>query len=403
MNESFGPWSTAMTTGTNPQLNTFWKRRLAMLSSLKQSNSRVAGRTALVLGILAFGALAVPTLQWVAETGLAGQPNLSGTDVPAENEAQGNQVPAKASRPTAAEPAIADEYFPRPTAAERQILEALEKPIDVSFQGTALEKCIESLATQAKIDVWINQDKLTEEGVAIDQPITLKFKGRRLESVLNLLLSPVQLTYIYEDEVLKITTSASASDILITRTYPVGDLCPDFAKISPPFGGAGGGFFAVGDLRSDCNDSEEGSGHQAMNTNAIRPPLQSALFQAFGGGGSGRGGAPAEDNAQPQENGPAKKSAVPHYGITVLMDAISSTVEPDSWELLSGPGSMMPVEATRSLVIRQTWSVHKKVLQLLRDLRAAKRLPQGATARAVRGAGAENEERPGRGAGGGFF
>ncbi len=387
MNKSFGPWSTAMTTGTNPQLNTFWKRRLAMLSSLKQSESRVAGRTVLVLGILAFGGLAFPTLRWVSKTGFAGQPDPSGTDAPARTEAQRSKAPAAATRPMAAAPAMADEYFPRPTAAEREILEALEKQVDVDFQGMPLEKCIETLASQAKIDVWLDNVKMSEEGVAKDQPIMLKLKGRRLESVLNLLLSPVQLTYIYENEVLKVTTSASAEDILITRTYPVGDLCLDIVEIDSPTGGMGGGmgggFFAVGDLRPDFNEAVETPDHQTANSSAIRRPVQIVLFQGFGGGGGGRGGGGVQsvENAKPQENGPAKHPPIRRYSITILMNAISTTVQPDSWEELSGPGSMVPVRQTSSLVVRQTWSVHRKVLQLLRDLRAAKRLAEAEPAR----------------------
>jgi hypothetical protein len=56
------------------------------------------------------------------------------------------------------------------------------------------------------------------------------------------------------------------------------------------------------------------------------------------------------------------------------MKAITGTVVPDSWDLLSGPGSVHAVEASSCLVIRQTRSVHREVLQLLRDLRAAKRV-----------------------------
>jgi general secretion pathway protein D len=307
-----------------------------MLSSLKQSNSRVPGRTALVLGILAFGGLAFPTLRWVAEIGFAGQPSPSGSGVPAGNEAESSKVPAVAAGPTASETVISDEYFPRPTAAEREIFEALEKPVDVSVQGMPLEKCIESLASQAKIDVWIDKVKMKEEGIAMDQPITLKLKGRRLESVLNLLFEPLQLTYIYEDEVLKITTCASAADALLTRTYPVGDLCPEL------------------------KEGEDKPAPKAASTLTIKPHVQFALFQGFGGGGGGgRGGGGAAMKVTRFSN---------------LMNAIETSVQPDSWEALSGPGSVISVNQTNSLVIRQTRSVHRGVLQLLRDLRAAKRV-----------------------------
>jgi hypothetical protein len=35
---------------------------------------------------------------------------------------------------------------------------------------------------------------------------------------------------------------------------------------------------------------------------------------------------------------------------------------------------MIPVHVSGSLVVRQTWHVHRKVLQLLRDLREARQL-----------------------------
>src|SRR6185369_12394382 len=78
---------------------------------------------------------------------------------------------------------------------------------------------------------------LTDEGVALDQPITLKLAGVTLRSVLKLLLEPVQLTYVIEDEVMKITTSAKAGEKLTTRVYPVGDLV---IPIITPRGGMGG-------------------------------------------------------------------------------------------------------------------------------------------------------------------
>ncbi len=55
-----------------------------------------------------------------------------------------------------------------------------------------------------------------------------------------------------------------------------------------------------------------------------------------------------------------------------LVQAIITNIQPDSWEELSGPGSWTYVRETGSLVIRQTWHIHREILQLLRDLRAAR-------------------------------
>lgn len=43
----------------------------------------------------------------------------------------------------------------------------------------------------------------------------------------------------------------------------------------------------------------------------------------------------------------------------------------------------MTMQQAGSLVIRQTWSVHRKILQLLRDLREAKRLGEDGAAPAT--------------------
>jgi hypothetical protein len=57
--------------------------------------------------------------------------------------------------------------------------------------------------------------------VALDQPVTLKLAGVRLESTLNLLLRPLQLDWVVQDEVLKITTSTWAYQNPETRTYDI--------------------------------------------------------------------------------------------------------------------------------------------------------------------------------------
>jgi hypothetical protein len=107
----------------------------------------------------------------------------------------------------------------------------------VEFLDLPLEDCITFLKEYHNINIWLDRATLTDEGVALDQPITLKLAGVTLRSVLKLLLEPVQLTYVIEDEVMKITTSAKAGEKLSTRVYPVGDLV---IPITTPRGGMGG-------------------------------------------------------------------------------------------------------------------------------------------------------------------
>jgi hypothetical protein len=301
VNRSFGPWSTAIATGSHHQLETFWKRRLALLPSLSRSGPNFSRRIALSLCLLGAAILALPILR----LGAAPPPADPQADTPAEAAVSDDQkefapsgdAEKHAVAPTAQKAASSPEYFPRPNKDEERIIKALETPIVVEFADLPLEDCLTFIAEYPnlpKFTMHLDRVNLADEGVALDQPITLKLKGLRLESVLHLLLRPVQLGFFVEDDVLKIATAAKAGEIMFTRTYPVRDLYSERT-------------------------------------------------------------APARQGSQ-------------------LVDSLKKTIEPDSWSELSGDGEIRYVNQTDSLVIRQTWSVHRQVVQLLRDLREAKRM-----------------------------
>jgi hypothetical protein len=107
---------------------------------------------------------------------------------------------------------------------EEKIRRSFSKPTTVEFLDLPLEDCITFLKEYHNINIWLDKATLADEGVALDQPVTLNLAGVTLRSVLKLLLEPMQLTYVIEDEVMKITTSAKAGEKLTTRVYPVGDL-----------------------------------------------------------------------------------------------------------------------------------------------------------------------------------
>ena len=56
-----------------------------------------------------------------------------------------------------------------------------------------------------------------------------------------------------------------------------------------------------------------------------------------------------------------------------LIEAITNSVDPKSWDEYDGAGSISEVTGSKSLVISQTRDVHDKVLTLLRSLRAARK------------------------------
>jgi hypothetical protein len=293
------------------------------LRATRRSRNVVGFLAAVVLGILTWNGLAVRG--WQPDAGLS---SVSAAESPPAREAgaaadeelsdePGKDKPAGASKSDA----VPIEYLPRPSKQEAKIMEALDKPTRVEFEAAPFENCIKYLHEFHKISIWIDRATLTDEGVPLDQPITLNLAGVNLRSVLKLLLEPLQLTYVIEDDVLKITTCGRAMDKLLTRTYPVRDLY--HGRI----------------LAAD-------------------QPLEEI-------------GVPRRLHAESRPGD--------------LEMAILKSIDPESWDDKQGPGAMTYISEAGCLVIRQTTTAHQEILQLLRDLREAKRVgqaaPQGRTSR----------------------
>ena len=119
--------------------------------------------------------------------------------------------------------------------AEERIASELDKQTDLDFQDQPLTDVVSFLADLHNIPIIIDTEALQEEGIATDTPVTRTLTGVKLRSALKIILQPLQLSYVIEDEVMKITTIAKEKDRLQTRVYPVGDLVVTF-----PQGGGGG-------------------------------------------------------------------------------------------------------------------------------------------------------------------
>ncbi|HTI49567.1 MAG TPA: hypothetical protein VL475_01395, partial [Planctomycetaceae bacterium] len=109
-------------------------------------------------------------------------------------------------------------------SAEDQIEDALSKSTEVNFSELPLEEALSLLKQQHHLDLWIDRHALKEAEIALDDPVTLQLSGIRLESILNLLLEPLDLDWLIQDEVLKITTKARAAALAETRTFKIQEL-----------------------------------------------------------------------------------------------------------------------------------------------------------------------------------
>ncbi|HEY4261290.1 MAG TPA: hypothetical protein VGM98_14080, partial [Schlesneria sp.] len=115
--------------------------------------------------------------------------------------------------------------FPRPSPTEARILQRLSEPISTNWSDKKLEEALNSLEKQCGIEIWIDKQAMQDDGLDTDLEVSLRIDGVSLRTCLRLLLEPLGLVYVVEDEVMKITSHKKTETRQTTRIYPVGDLC----------------------------------------------------------------------------------------------------------------------------------------------------------------------------------
>jgi len=161
--------------------------------------------------------------------------------------------------------------------SERKIYRALKERSEIGFNGTPLSGVIKFFRETYNIPIVIDDKALEEENITPDEPITLELPAVSFRSALKLILEPLQLTYVIEDEVMRITSKKTSANVV--RVYPVGDL------IVPIVSGGGVGGFAGGQGGGGFGGGQGGGGFGGGQGGG-------GFGGGQGGGGFGGGGAP---------------------------------------------------------------------------------------------------------------
>jgi uncharacterized membrane protein YgcG len=176
--------------------------------------------------------------------------------------------------------------------SEDRIAAELGKPTEIDFTDTPLRDCLTFLEDQHDIDIVLDEASITEDGGSTDTPINLSLSGITLRSALRLMLEREGLTYLIQDEVMKITTTAKAEseESQQVKVYRVGDLVvPIVSQQAGGLGGLGGQGGQLGGGGGPGGGGGQGGG--------------------FGGGGGNQGGG-GFFSIPPQQPSPvAKKKA----------------------------------------------------------------------------------------------
>lgn len=110
---------------------------------------------------------------------------------------------------------------------EAQIREILNQDTTLDFKDTPLKDLLKEIETSHQLQIRIDQRALDDIGVDSGTPINIKLKDITLGSALDLILDDLDLTYLVESEVLKITSVEEAETRLVLVIYPVNDLLPE--------------------------------------------------------------------------------------------------------------------------------------------------------------------------------
>ena len=192
----------------------------------------------------------------------------------------------------------AQESEPRLGDKEAAIEAALAQETALDFTDQPLSDVVKFISANHQIQIQLDGKALADAGVGSDTTVTKSIHDVKLSSALDLLLSDLDLTFVIRDEVLMITTTAEAENILLTRVYPVADLV-----------------------------------------------------------------APSDDDLVVGDT--------PDFGS--LIELITSSVGPNTWAEAGGPGTIQQHRKSLTLVVSQTYEVHREISTLLDSLRVVDR------------------------------
>jgi type II secretory pathway component GspD/PulD (secretin) len=114
-------------------------------------------------------------------------------------------------------------YFPGPSAVQEKIEATLNQRTELNFADASLTDVMDFIKDLHQVQILIDERALQDQGIDPSKTINLEVSGITLRSALRVLLEREDLTYVVEDEVLKITTRAAIMRQQ-TRVYPVADL-----------------------------------------------------------------------------------------------------------------------------------------------------------------------------------
>ncbi len=262
----------------------------------------------------------------------------------------------------------------RLSAREQEIKRSLLTDVNVKYRNRPLNEVLNDLSSVTGVPVVMDARALSAVRVTPDSPVNLELaKSIPLKSALMLMLSPLELTFVIENDVLNITSVEAKRSKVYPKTYRVTDLVTPIPNFSTSYeDGLAGALKAAYQMTRPTNDvqimpvsaMDLGRG---MASNSAAHDMNSNALGQFGPMGSQQGGFG-------MGNPPVGKGGAAFADFESLMTLIQQTVAPDTWEALGGPSTMAEYRQNLSLVISTTSEVHDQIADLLATLRRLQNL-----------------------------
>ncbi|PQO29972.1 hypothetical protein [Blastopirellula marina] len=214
-------------------------------------------------------------------------------------------------------------FLPTETATLRTQLD--RQQVEMAFDHIPLGEAIETVRKATGLNLVLDIRALEDIGLDAKYRVTLRARKRSVARTLELLLDP--LVFMVQDDVVVVTTRDAQESHLEIRVYPMRDLVwRGLDQQDPHF---------------------KESLAQSYPPITIRRPYSDLPYRSLLP-------SPVLDSI------PAN---------TYLRELITTTIHPESWEELGGPGSIVFLPSADCFVVSQTAPIHEKLADSLQQIR----------------------------------
>ena len=273
--------------------------------------------------------------------------------------------------------------------ADRTVQAQLDKPLpEVKLENAQLGDVMDFLRDISGANIFVNWKALEAATVDRTATVNVRLKDVKFSKVLQTVLDSVstdptnKIIYTVDDGVITVSTTTALSGAVTTRVYDITDLIIVMPEIDPNnttgFGsvnGTGGsGGSSSGSTGGSSGSRSSGSSSGGSRSSGSSGSRSSSSGGMFGGSGSSSSSSSSSGGA----NG-AGASGDALQQLQNVSDLIESTVAVDTWAAGAtgtgtgtGKASIRPSPVGQQLIITQSPENHRKVMDLLDQLRETK-------------------------------